>query len=96
MIDLTMPGHPDGKAADSGRSLATPLGPESAPSETRADRSMTTALDPLLPFRINPMNGRKARKRSSAERVGCSTTAHCLAAAFSNIDWGAGFADFNP
>jgi hypothetical protein len=42
------------------------------------------------------MNGRKARKRSSAERVGCSTTAHCLAAAFSNIDWGAGFADFNP
>ena len=36
----------DGKAANSGRSLATPLGPESAPSETRADHSMTTALDP--------------------------------------------------
>ena len=30
----------DGKAANSGRSLATPLGSESAPSETRADHSI--------------------------------------------------------
>ena len=51
----------DGKAANSGRSLATPLGPESAPSETRADHSMTTALDPEVPFPVGALDGRNAQ-----------------------------------
>ena len=42
-----------------------------APGETTAD-PRPTALDPLLPYKIDPMNGWKARESGLQLKVGCT------------------------
>ena len=59
---ISRPRWNGGYRAYSGPSRGDPWRPAFRPYETIAGRSATTALEPLLPFKIGPMNGREARE----------------------------------